>query len=366
MEPRALRITVPATSSTSSVWVGRDILPTLATLVHSERYSKVLVVGDRGALQIVERVAHHLGSDQSRMLLIRGGEECKSLASLEHIWAFFVDSKLDRRGLVVAVGGGALSDLVGFAAATYMRGVACAVVPTTLLAQVDASIGGKSGINFKGVKNILGAIAQPVDIVIDIAAIESLPPRDLRSGFAEIVKHGLIADRAYFDLVTSRDCAAWRPEELIDIIFQSCAIKCSIVEHDTTEQGLRKALNFGHSLGHAIEAYALQSGVSLTHGEAVAIGMNAASFISQRMGLLTEDRRRRALDGIIRTGLPTSLPTAMESARLLEFLTLDKKSVAGVTRWTLLTDIGVPAIDQQVPLPIVKEAITHIQPHPAV
>lgn len=362
MSLRTLTISVPSSESHSPLWVGSGILPTLTTLLRTARFSQVLVVGDQGASSVIDSVAKPLEIDSERILRIRGGEECKSLTHLEKLWDFFATSKLDRSGLVIGVGGGALSDLVGFAAATYMRGVAFAAVPTTLLAQVDAGIGGKSGINFKGVKNVVGAIAQPVGIIIDLDALKSLPEREIRSGFAEIVKHGLIADRSYFETVSSRDCLKWEKNDLIEIVFRSCQIKAEIVGQDASEKGIRKALNFGHSLGHAIEAYALHAGIPVTHGECVAIGMNAACLISVKVGLLSLESQRICTEGISRAGLPLSLPQEMDSKILLDLLTLDKKNVAGVTRWSLLSDIGSVVVNQQVPLEIVQEAIAYIQP----
>lgn len=365
MTCRTMTIAVPSSSATSQLWVGSGILPTLASLLQPSNYSKVVVVGDRGAISVTTQVSQSLGITDSHQLVLQGGEDCKSIAHLEQLWEFFATSKLDRRGLVIGIGGGALSDLVGFAAATYMRGVAFAAVPTTLLAQVDAGIGGKSGINVRGVKNLVGSVAQPVGIIIDTAVLQSLPAREIRSGFAEIVKHGLIADRAYFEHVTSRDYSAWGQQELVDIVFRSCEIKGSIVEQDASEQGIRKALNFGHTLGHAVEAYALRTRMALNHGESVSIGMSAACYIARHRGLLTDAEWQECVSGIARAGLPLSLPHAIESKELLDLLTLDKKNVGGAPRWTLLTAIGSVVVDQEVPLDTVHQAISHIQPRPA-
>ncbi len=362
MSVRNLNVSVPSSESLSPLWVGSGIIPSLTRLLKTERFSQVLVVGDQGASGVVESVVRPLEIDSKRILLIRGGEECKSLDYLEKLWDFFATSKLDRSGLVIGVGGGSLSDLVGFAAATYMRGVAFAAVPTTLLAQVDAGIGGKSGINFNGVKNVVGAIAQPIGIIIDLDTLKSLPAREIRSGFAEIVKHGLISDRSYFEMVTSRHCSQWEQHDLLEIVFRSCQIKAEIVGQDATEKGIRKALNFGHSLGHAIEAYSLDASIPLTHGECVAIGMNAACFISVKVGLLSLESQRICAEGISRAGLPLSVPTVIATDKLLDLLTLDKKNVAGVTRWSLLSEIGSVVVNQHVPTEIVQEAISYIQP----
>jgi 3-dehydroquinate synthase len=359
---KALHITVPSAEARSPLWVGRNILPTLPSLIESSRYSRVLVVGDYGAQAIAAHIAEALKLSQDSTLVLKGGEECKSIGEVAEVWSFFAGQKLDRKGLVIGVGGGAVTDMVGFAAATYMRGIAFVAVPTTLLAQVDASIGGKTGINFSGVKNLIGAITQPVGVLIDVAVLKTLPAREIRSGFAEIIKHGLIADRGYFAHVTSRECSSWSEEELVDIVFRSCEIKSSVVEQDPLEQGLRKALNFGHTLGHALEAHSLKAGIPLTHGEAISIGMNAACFISRKMNRLSEEMQLTCVAGITRAGLPVTLPTAIPKERLIELLTLDKKNVGGTSRWTLLSGIGSVIIDQQVPREIVDEAILHIQP----
>jgi 3-dehydroquinate synthase len=359
---KSLTVTVEGVTTRSPVWVGRGLLASLPSLVNLSSHTKIVVIGDSGAEKITQTVCQALQVSQDRGRTIKGGESCKRVEELQNIWEFFTSHRLDRRSLVLAVGGGAISDLVGFAAATYMRGIAYIPVPTTLLAQVDASIGGKSGINFGGAKNILGVIRQPSGIVVDVDALTTLPTRDFRSGFAEIVKHGLIIDRSYFDHVTSRDCTTWSADDLVNIIFRSCEIKRDIVEADESEQGVRKTLNFGHTLGHAIEAHAMANGVSVTHGEAVSIGMTAASFISQRQGLLATADQQVIIDRLTTVGLPIQLPEAMDAETLLDLISLDKKNVGGKTRWTLLEGLGKAVHDQDVSDELIIEAIASIQP----
>lgn len=359
---QSLTVTVEGITTLSTVWVGRGLIPSLSSLVESSSFTKIVVVSDSGAAHVTDTVRSSLRLAPEQLLTLPGGESCKRLEDLERVWEFFASQRLDRRALVIAVGGGAVSDLVGFAAATYMRGVTYVPIPTTLLAQVDASIGGKSGINFGGAKNILGVIRQPKGIVVDVDTLSTLPPRDLRSGFAEIVKHGLIVDRSYFERVITKECTTWGPDELVDIIFRSCEIKRDVVEADESEQGIRKTLNFGHTLGHAIEAYGLHDEISITHGEAVAIGMNAASFISHRQGLISETDYRTVIDGLCTVGLSTHLPMAMSAERLMDLITLDKKNVGGKTRWTLLSSLGHALYDQAVDNSVVLEAIALIQP----
>jgi len=358
---RSLSIQVPRTERSSPLWAGRGLIEQVPSLVPVGDYSSVAVVADAGAHEACSRLFAALPQTCSRCLVLDGGERNKDINGLGRVWQFFVEQGLDRRSLVVTVGGGALSDLVGFAAATFMRGIALLHVPTTLLAQVDASIGGKTGVNFMGIKNLLGAVMQPAGVVIDIDALASLPPRELCSGFAEILKHGLIQDAPYFELTSSRPFSAWSPEELVEVVFRSCEIKRSVVEADETEQGPRKTLNFGHTIGHAVEGYALEHGIPLTHGEAVAIGMVGEALISWRSGRISEGEFLAVRAGIGRAGLPVSLPTPFPVAELRQLLARDKKNIGSQVRWVLLDGIGACSFDLSVPEALVVEALTAIQ-----
>lgn len=359
---KTLDINVARVEARSPLWVGRGIIEQLPTLLSLSSYSTTVVVADAGASAATARVVAALNLPTSRVLTVSGGEQQKSIEGLTHLWEFFVEQKLDRRSVVVTVGGGATSDLVGFAAATYMRGIAFVHVPTTLLAHVDASIGGKAGINFQGVKNILGSITQPVGIVIDIDTLATLPERELRSGFAEVVKHGLIVDQRYFDQVTSKPCTDWSADEMVDIVFRSCEIKKTVVEADESEQGLRKTLNFGHSIGHAIESFFLSHGPALTHGEAISVGMYGEAYISHRMGKLSADDLRLVERGLTSAGLLTRLPTAVPTSELRAIISRDKKNVQGQVRWTLLERIGNAVFDIVIPEELISEALSAIQP----
>ncbi len=359
---RTLSLNVRNADSHSSIWVGRGLVSRVAELLDPAQYSSIAVVSDRGARETTRKVAESLSIADERILELAGGEACKSVETLAHVWEFLVSHRLDRRSLVIGIGGGAITDMVGFAAATYMRGVAFVAVPTTLLAQVDASIGGKTGLNLSSVKNIVGAIRQPLGVIIDTDALSTLPERELRSGFAEIVKHGLIADRSYFDLVTSHPFTTWSADELVDIVFRSCQIKHCIVEADERESGARKSLNFGHTLGHAIEAVALKGHSSLTHGEAVAIGMRAAAFLSHEMGTCSSQDFEAVARGLNTVGLPLYLSTPQREEDLLQLLALDKKNISGESRWTLLDGLGACVWDRPVSPQLVRQAIALIQP----
>lgn len=362
MSYRELNVNVPRIEANSPIWVGRGISGALADLIDLSRYSRIIVVCDSGAGAIASLINRSLKNTEQDLITLQGGEGCKDFDHLRQLWERFAALTLDRKALVVCVGGGAISDLLGFATGTYMRGIDLLVVPTTLLAQVDAGIGGKCGINLAGVKNLVGVIKQPSGILIDIDNLSSLPARDLRSGFAEIVKHGLIADPKYFTHVTSRAYSEWSSDELCEIIYRSCEIKRDIVQADELELGQRKALNFGHTIGHAIEAHHIDSDRSITHGEAVAIGMRAACEISNSVGLLSNAALERSIKGLSAVNLPTKLPTPISAERLLSFIALDKKSVGGLPRWTLLSAIGTVIWDQKVELDVIKKAIESIQP----
>lgn len=359
---QTLDINVARVESHCPLWVGRGLLEKLPQLIRSERYSSIVVVADAGASRAKDRVCSALGIPQSRVLSLRGGESQKNTDGLINVWEFFAEQKLDRKSLVVTIGGGATSDLVGFAAATYMRGIAFIHVPTTLLAQVDASVGGKAGINFHGIKNLIGSIAQPAGIVIDIDTLETLPERELRSGFAEVVKHGLIVDRDYFDTVTSKKCVAWTADEMVGIVHRSCEIKKRVVESDETEQGPRKALNFGHSIGHAIESFSLTHGPILTHGEAISIGMYGEAYISHRMHKISAADLATIDQGLRAAGLPTRLSSAIPTAELRALIGRDKKNVGGHVKWTLLERIGSAIFDVVIPEELITEALSAIQP----
>jgi 3-dehydroquinate synthase len=359
---KRLDVNVARSESHSTLWVDRGLIEKLPNLLSVDRYSSIVVVADSGASKARERVCAALSVAPSHTLSIKGGEGQKNVEELIHLWEFFVEQKLDRKSLVITIGGGATSDLVGFAAGTYMRGIAFLHVPTTLLAQVDASIGGKAGINFQGVKNLLGSIGQPIGVVIDIDTLSTLPERELRSGFAEVVKHGLIADRSYFDKVTSQVCTSWSPDERVAIVHRSCEIKKAVVESDETEQGPRKTLNFGHSIGHAVESFALAHGPALTHGEAISIGMYGEAYISHRIGKISAADLATIDQGLQAAGLPTRLPQAIPTSELRTLIARDKKNVGGQVKWTLLEKIGSAIFDVTVPEELILEVLSAIQP----
>lgn len=294
-------------------------------------------------------VAHHYGEaaalsleiDQVDVLVNRAGESSKTRATWSWVTDELIMRGFGRDSAVVSLGGGVVLDLAGFVAATYMRGIPIVHVPTTLLAMIDASIGGKSGVDTEFGKNLVGAFHQPNGVLVDPEFLETLPPDELRPGFAEALKHGVIADRRYFDSVVSAISAvlsgAVAGESLTELIAGSVAIKAGIVDRDEREDGLRKILNFGHTVGHAVE---MLSGYTVTHGEAVAIGMTVESRIAERAGIAVGGTAAEIRDAVVAAGLPAAVPEGMSADRILEAMRSDKKTRGGFVHYSLPMSIG--------------------------
>jgi 3-dehydroquinate synthase len=275
------------------------------------------------------------------------GEQYKTWESLNRVFDALLAAHFDRRSLVVALGGGVIGDMAGFAAAIYQRGIDFVQVPTTLLAQVDSSVGGKTAINHPAGKNMIGAFHQPRLVLADVGTLRSLPPREVAAGLAEMLKHGAIADTDYLESL-ERDMAALvacEPAAMIAAVARSCEIKAQVVAADEREGGLRAILNFGHTFGHAIEA-GLGYGQWL-HGEAVGAGMAMACELSTRLGLLDESDRDRLVASIAAAGLPVTGP-AWPVARYLELMKVDKKAEQGIPKFVLLEGLG-RAVVRRVP-----------------
>ena len=289
-------------------------------------------------------------------IIVPDGEQAKSWAGVEQVVDALLEARLGRDGLVIALGGGVIGDLAGFAAAVYQRGVPFVQVPTTLLAQVDSSVGGKTAINHQLGKNMIGAFHQPVAVIADVATLDTLPDRELRSGLAEVIKHGFALDASFvewlernIDLLLKRDAAA-----LTHAVKRSCELKARIVAADEREAGERALLNFGHTFGHAIEA-GTGYGAWL-HGEAIAAGMVMASELSLLMGHLKKTEVSRVRELLHRAGLPVKGP-ALAPEKLLELMSIDKKAAKGKTRFVLLEAIGRAALRADVEESRVRAAI---------
>ena len=302
-----------------------------------------LIVTDSGAAHLVEPIVAGLGAIEIRTerAILPAGEASKSLDRAAELYDALVRMSADRHTAVVAVGGGVVGDVAGFVAATYARGLPLLMVPTTLLAQVDSSVGGKVGVNHPRVKNIIGAFHQPTGVWIDAASLGTLPEREYRCGLAEVVKYGMILDAHLFQSLeqAAPRVAAREPEMVLRIVARSCELKADVVSRDEREEnGLRAVLNFGHTVGHAIEAVAGYSG-AYHHGEAVAVGMVAESRLAERLGWIepaVTDRLTRLLDAL---GLPIAA-RGLDRGALVEAMARDKKNRDGRIRYVLPRAIG--------------------------
>lgn len=273
-------------------------------------------------------------------VILPDGEQYKDWQTLNLIFDALLTNKHTRNTTLVALGGGVVGDMAGFAAASYQRGVPFIQIPTTLLSQVDSSVGGKTGINHPLGKNMIGAFHQPQAVLIDTDTLKTLPPREIPAGLAEVIKYGLIRDLPFLEwLEESIDSlAALEPSALAEAIYRSCACKAEVVAQDEREGGLRAILNLGHTFGHAIETYAGYG--CWLHGEAVGTGMLMAADLSARLGLISPEVRQRADALIHRAGLPARPPVGMSSADFLELMAVDKKNIDGALRLVLLEAPG--------------------------
>lgn len=292
--------------------------------------------------------------------VIPEGEEWKTLETVEKLIDRMVEARLDRKSLLIVLGGGVVGDIAGFAAAIFMRGIPFVQVPTTLLAQVDSSIGGKVGVDHSLAKNLIGAFYQPALVCIDPAVLASLPEEQVRNGMAEVVKYGMIADEGMFALLErhSKSLSALDDAVLEDVIRRCCHIKARIVQQDVRETtGLRAILNYGHTIGHAVES--VTGYTRFSHGEAISIGMVAASRIAGIMGLVSEDTEKRQSQLLSDAGLPTVLK-GVEPGRVMEAILLDKKAVGGRARFVLPLAIGRVVVKDNVPAGVVEQALSEI------
>jgi len=284
------------------------------------------------------------------------GERSKSLQQAEKIYDRLLEWKCDRQTVLVALGGGVIGDLTGFVAATYVRGVPFIQIPTTVLAQVDSSVGGKTAVNHPRGKNMIGAFYQPKLVVADLETLESLPEKEFKAGLAEIIKYGVIEDAALFHYLENetQKILAHDDTALAHIVATSCAIKAKVVEKDERESHYRMVLNFGHTVGHAIESLTGYS--SFIHGEAVAIGMVIAAKLSQAMGYCSVDVPRRIANLIEAFGLPTRLPN-LQAEDIIQSIYLDKKTAHKKIRFILVKEIGSIEIVDDVAESLITEAL---------
>ena len=277
---------------------------------------------------------------------IPAGETNKNLDVVQTVYTYLIEEHFERRDMIVALGGGVVGDLAGFTAATYLRGIDFIQVPTSLLAQVDSSIGGKTGVDFAKYKNMVGAFHMPRLVYINIDTLSTLSVRLFNSGFGEIIKHGLIKNREYFDYLDTNyeHIKTLEPEYIMETVYGSCLIKADVVNNDPTEKVERALLNFGHTLGHAVEKL---MNFSLYHGECVALGMICASYISKERGYISEDDYAAIRKMLRKYGFPTKVE-GLDIFSILEVSKSDKKMENGVVKFILLKQLGDAIIDKTV------------------
>jgi 3-dehydroquinate synthase len=294
-----------------------------------------------------------------RTVSLPPGEATKSLASAAHLYDALADWPADRQTVVVAVGGGVVGDLAGFVAATYNRGLALVMVPTTLLAMVDSSVGGKVGVNHPKGKNLIGAFHQPLGVWIDTATLETLPEREYRSGLAEAVKYGVILDAEFFAYLEAHAEAILKrdPKAVETIVARSCRLKADVVEKDEREEtGLRMVLNYGHTFAHAFETVGGYG--AWLHGEAVAAGMVCASRLAERRGLIGPEITERQVRMLEQFQLPVAPLPAWDVDRLVACMYRDKKAQGGRLRFVLPTQLGAVSTFDDLPEALVREVLT--------
>jgi len=334
-------LTVELGSRSYPIYIGQQLLGNADLLIgHISSRQVMLVTNDTIAPLYLENVMQQLSDFDTAAVILPDGEQHKNLDTLNTIFTALLEQRFNRDCTLLALGGGVVGDITGFAAATYQRGVAFLQIPTTLLAQVDSSVGGKTGVNHPLGKNMIGAFHQPGCVFIDTDTLDTLDDRQLSAGLAEVIKYGLIRDAGFFDwlevnmaILRERDKQA-----LAYAIERSCSIKAEIVAADERESGQRALLNLGHTFGHAIETGTGYG--NWLHGEAVATGMLMAADLSARHGWLSAATVCRTENLLLQAGLPTSPPAEMDESQFMELMAIDKKVVDGELRLVLLKAIG--------------------------
>ena len=318
-----------------------------------------IITNDVVAPLYLDRVRQALQGAPASTIILPDGERHKTLATLGGIYDQLMAAKLDRKSTLIALGGGVIGDITGFAAATWLRGLRYIQVPTTLLAQVDSSVGGKTGVNHPLGKNMIGAFHQPACVLADMTVLKTLPEREVKAGLAEVVKYGLINDADFFDWLArhAADLLALEPDLLAEAVARCCRAKADIVARDEREAGMRALLNLGHTFGHAIEAAAGYG--TWLHGEAVAAGMVMAADLSCRLGWL-EPAAARRIRAVIEDnfGMPAVPPADISVSGFIELMSSDKKAEQGRIRFVLLKDIGRAVIADEVDESLLAQTLT--------
>lgn len=327
--------------SNSNIIITHEIQKELQQFLESNSYSKICVITDENTKKHCFPLIREVVKGKGILIQIPSGEEAKNIESCNKIWEFMTAASFDRKSLVINLGGGVIGDMGGFCASTYKRGIDFIQIPTTLLSQADASVGGKLGIDFtesKGnvFKNHIGVFNIPKAVLIDTNFLTTLDTREIRSGFAEVIKHCLIADKEKWEVITSK---SFPEQDWNDLAKHSVGIKSHVTETDPHEKGLRKILNFGHTLGHAIESFYLNTPKKLLHGEAIAIGMICESFISAKRGFISFEDLQRIASYIVSIYGKPEIP-AKDINKIIPLTLQDKKNENAEVLFSLLEEVG--------------------------
>jgi len=351
------RVRVPLGERTYDILIGDNLLDRAA------EFMKPLVLGKRGVIISDSNVAPlyverlRLDGYETALLTVPAGEASKSLRQASRLLEKLPSFRLDRQSFIIALGGGVVGDLAGFVAATYLRGINFIQIPTSLLALVDSSVGGKTGVDLPQGKNLVGAFYQPRLVIADTATLQTLPERELRAGFAEVIKYGAICDAAFFRWLEREYRRVLRLESdaIRKAVRRCCELKAKVVSADERESGLRAILNFGHTFGHAMEALVEYEGV--LHGEAVAAGMCCGACLSVKRAALKEADATRLRSLIKASGLPAHLGPQFSGEEMLAAMRLDKKARAGKVRFVLLKRLGEAVLSDEVSDSDVEEVL---------
>jgi 3-dehydroquinate synthase len=348
------------TSSSYEIYIGKTIMDRMGLIFNKQKWaSRYICITDSCVLPLhgegVRQAMREKGLTID-MIDFPSGEASKDIKTCLSICDQLMAMGADRQAALIALGGGVVGDITGFVASIYMRGIPYIQVPTTLLAQVDSSIGGKTGIDLPMGKNLLGTFYQPKAVFIDLAFLQTLEPHELKNGLAEVVKYGIIDDPGLFGILETKAAAITnRDMDLLqEIVTRSCRIKKGVVETDEQEKGMRRILNFGHTVGHALET---ESGYTIPHGDAVSMGMVAASILSERMHYLAAEEHERITALIRAIGLPDRIPASLSLEGIFAHMKGDKKKAGDALNFVLLKKIGIPFVTNGVPDQLIKETI---------
>ncbi len=352
-------VSIDLGSRSYPIHIGSGLIGERGLLADLVQDRAMIVTNSTIAPLYLEQTLASLGNIPSSSVILDDGESFKNMDELNKIFTALLDENFDRKCTLIALGGGVIGDMTGYAAASYQRGVDFIQVPTTLLAQVDSSVGGKTAVNHPLGKNMIGAFHQPIAVIADMDTLDTLEDRELRAGLAEVIKYGFIIDSDFFSwLENNLDALLARDKEAIGTaVRRSCEIKARVVEADEHEHGLRALLNLGHTFGHAIEA-AMGYGHWL-HGEAVSAGIAMAMDTSRRLELIDEETQNRGLNILERAGLPIAPPSEMSADTFIRYMSRDKKVLSGNIRLILLDAIGKSHVSSDFDPSALHQTLAH-------